>query len=72
MTRELRLEGVAIRLAALRDLYVPETVEEGQRRLARERPRRVEPLVVTAARGLDELRALCDLATHLHRARPPR
>lgn len=70
MNRELEPSAVASRLAELRRRYVPERVDEGQRRLARERPRRDEPLAQTAARGLAELRALCALAAHLHRARP--
>ena len=72
MTRELRADDVAARLAVVRAGYVPETVEEGRQRLARERPRPAEPLAVTAARGLDELRALCELARHLHQVRAPR
>ena len=70
MSRELEPAAVARRLAELRALYVPETLDDGRRRLARERPRRVETLEETAARGLAELRALCDLTAHLHRARP--
>lgn len=72
MSRELDPTEVARRLAELRARYRPETVEEGRRRLALERPRRDETLAQTAARGLAELRALCDLAAHLQRARPPR
>ena len=72
MSRELDPSVVGSRLAELRRRYVPERIEEGQRRLARERPARNEPLAQMAARGLAELRALCDLAAHLHRARPPR
>jgi hypothetical protein len=72
MSRELDPAAVARRLAELRARYVPETVEEGRRRLARERPPRVETLAQRAARGLAELRALCDLADHLHRASPRR
>ena len=70
MSREPEPAAVARRLAELRRCYVPERVEDGVRRLARERPRRAETLAQTAARGLAELRALCELADHLHRARP--
>ncbi len=72
MSRELDPAAVAERLAELRALYVPEQLDEGRRRLARERPARIEDLVERATRGLAELRALCDLAGHLHRASPPR
>lgn len=69
---ELDAVAVARALAELRRLYVPETVDEGRRRLAREGPRPVETLAETAARGLAELRALCELTDHLHRVRVPR
>jgi hypothetical protein len=63
--------GVSERLAALRALYVPERDGEARAHLARDRlpppsPPRFE--VAVAAR-LRELRALCDLAGHLHRAK---
>ena len=61
--------GLADRLRVLRSLYVPERDEEARRRLARERPRIWESFDVAAAGRLRELRALCDLANHLHRAR---
>ncbi len=70
MRRELDPTAVARRLNELRSRYHPEHVDAGRRRLAHERPARTESLAETAARGLAELRALCDLADHLHRARP--
>jgi hypothetical protein len=63
MTRD----QVARRLAELRQLYVPETVEQARVRLARERPLVDEPLEVGAARRLGELRALCELTRYLQR-----
>ena len=77
MSREWVLEpagepppGVAARLTALRDLYAPEPVAEAKERLARERPKPRQPFEVAIARRLLELRALLDLAGHLHRALP--
>ena len=61
--------GVAARLARLRALYVPETDTAARSRLARERPRVTEPFEAAVARRLGELRALSELANHLHRAR---
>ena len=58
MSRELDSVAVARRLAELRARYVPEHLDEGRRRLARERPARTESLAETAGRGLAELRAL--------------
>jgi hypothetical protein len=60
---------VAARLAELGRLVVPETIAEGQARLARERPVVARSLAETAARGLAELRALCALTEHLHAPR---
>jgi hypothetical protein len=57
---------VAARLAELRARYVPERLEDAVRRLARERPSVREPFERRAARALGELRALCELARHLH------
>ena len=59
--------GLAERLQALRGLYVAERDDEARRRLARERPRRSQPFEVAVAGRLRELRALCELAEHLHR-----
>jgi hypothetical protein len=57
--------GVAERLERLRGLYVPEPVTEARRRLAA-RPRAANaPFAAVVARRLAELRALCDLASHL-------
>ena len=64
--------GVAERLAALRRLYVAETDHDARTRLSRERPRRQLPFPILVAARLKELRALCDLATHLPRTPPPR
>lgn len=69
MSRELDPHAVRARLAVLRALYVPETVDEGRARLSHERPRREVPLEVLAARRLAELRALCELARYLGRGR---
>jgi hypothetical protein len=69
MRRELDPEQVAARLEELRACYVPETLEEGRLRLARERPRSIEPLEKLVERRLGELRALDELARHLHRER---
>lgn len=63
---------VATRLAILRDLYVPETIDEARARLARERPPDASTFGERVARNLDELRALDDLARHLRRARARR
>jgi hypothetical protein len=62
--------GVAARLAELREICVPEPVAIGAERLERERPMKREPFEVAVARRLRELRALVDLARHLHRATP--
>ncbi len=63
--------GIALRLAALRALAVPEKDDEARARLSRERPPTAEDWNVAVHRRLGELRALCDLAAHLHRAAPP-
>ena len=60
--------GLADRLQELRALYVAEPDDEARKRLARERPRPHHPFEVAVAGRLRELRALCDLADHLHRA----
>lgn len=61
---------VAARLAELRELYVPETTEESRRRLAQERPEEIaESFERAVERRLAELRALDELARHLHRHR---
>jgi hypothetical protein len=62
--------GVSERLAALRALYVPERDDEARARLEHERPPQSPPrFEVAVAARLRELRALCDLAGHLHRAK---
>jgi hypothetical protein len=67
MSRDLDPSKVAHRLAGLRAGYVAEDVDEGRRRLALERPSGDESFAQGAARRLAELRALCELADHLHR-----
>jgi hypothetical protein len=69
MTAELTAAAVAPRLEELRRLYVPERIEAARERLARERPARAESFALAAARSLAELRALCELARHLHAGR---
>jgi hypothetical protein len=61
--------GVAERLERLRALYVPESLAEARRRLAAESNATAEPFATAVARRLEELRALCDLASYLHRGR---
>jgi len=67
MKLELDPRLVAERLSRLRALYVPERIEDARRRLERERPRIDEPFETAVARRLAELRALDELARHLHR-----
>jgi hypothetical protein len=70
MAHDLEPLMIAARLATLRALYVPETVEQARERLARERPPSRESPAQVATRSLAELRALCELARVLHAARP--
>ena len=72
-------EAVGARLGALRAAYVPERDVEARARLAHERPVTTRPFAVLVSQRLRELRALCELARHLHEAdiaakpvRPPR
>ena len=58
--------GVAERLEQLQAVFIPEDDSEVRQRLAAERPRQSEPFVAAVRRRLRELRALCDLASHLH------
>jgi hypothetical protein len=59
--------GVINRMERLRLLCVPERDAEARRRLA-DRPRITNaPFAAAVARRLAELRALCDLASHLRR-----
>ena len=71
---DLRPEDVAARLARLRALHVPESVEEAQLRLEAERPppSSDEPFEQAVARRLRELRALCDLVRHVEGVAGPR
>ncbi len=69
MVTDLTVAAVAARLRELRRLYVPEGIAAARERLARERPPAAEPFTVAVARSLAELRALCELARHLHAAR---
>jgi hypothetical protein len=63
--------GVAERLAALRAVYTPEHRSEAYARLAKERPSTTESFARAVARRLRDLRALCELARHLHRTTLP-
>jgi hypothetical protein len=56
-------------LARLREVARLERDDEARARLARERPRRDEAFEQAVARRLRELRALCEVARHLHQAR---
>jgi hypothetical protein len=59
--------GVAERMERLRVLCVSERDAEARRRLA-DRPRATNaPFAAAVAQRLAELRALCDLASHLRR-----
>lgn len=69
MTTKLDPIAVAARLAILRALYVPETVADARRRLAKERPADDTPFAEKVARRLDELRALDDFARYLQQAK---
>jgi len=60
---------VAERLSSLRRTYVPERTVDARARLAGEVPRSELPFERRVARSLKELRALCELATHLHKAK---
>jgi hypothetical protein len=66
LASELRAEDVAARLAALRARYEPESVAEAALRLADERPPVIEHFADGVQRRLGELRALCELARHVH------
>lgn len=59
---------VTNRLNLLRGLYVPEGDAEARVRLARERPAMKLSFESAVAARLRELRGLCALADHLHRA----
>lgn len=59
--------GVASRLVELGTLYVPEADVDVRRRLTSEQPSATEPFAKAVARRLEELRALCELTSHLHR-----
>lgn len=67
MKTDLGSKSVAARLERLRASYVPETLEEGRARLAHQAPE--ESFERGVARRLAELRALCELTSHLRRAR---
>ena len=62
---DLRPSDVSARFAVLRAHYVPESIEEARLRLARERPALEEPFDQAVARRLRELRAICDLVSHV-------
>jgi hypothetical protein len=61
--------GVAERLEGLRATYVPEGDANAGRRPAAQPDAAAEAFAAGVARRLEELRALCDLAQHLHRRR---
>jgi hypothetical protein len=67
---ELSPEDVITRLAVLRQIAFIERDEAARTRLAQERPSPPEPFALAVQRGLHELRTLCALASHLHRAPP--
>lgn len=69
MRHDLSPAAVACRLERLRAIYVPESEDEGRRRLATF-ARRDIPFADAVASRLAELRALCELTAYLHRARP--
>lgn len=69
MKHDLDPLRVAARLARLRELYVPESLEEARRRLAEHPVEAPEPFARAVGRRLAELRALDELARHLHRGR---
>lgn len=71
MKAELDPAAVRLRLDALRALYVPETVDEGRRRL-RDEARSPAAFAGAVARRLEELRALDELTRYLHAARRDR
>lgn len=61
--------GLEQRLRALRELYVAERDVDARARLARERPPERRSFAELVAERLRELRALQELAAHLHGAR---
>ncbi len=61
--------GVAERLQRLRALYIPERDVDARQRLADEARAAAAPFAIAVARRLEELRALSDLTTYLHRRR---
>jgi hypothetical protein len=61
--------GVVERLERLRAIYVPEGDAEARQRLDQGSRASTEPFEVGVARRLEELRALSDLSSHLHRGR---
>jgi hypothetical protein len=65
---ELSPTAVHRRLERLREIYVPEELETARRRLEAERTRPRETFNESAARRLEELRALCELTRVLHAA----
>lgn len=69
MKRELDPVQVTERLAVLRSVYVPESIDEARDRLERERPAVKTSLAERVSANLAELRAIYELAQHLA-ARP--
>jgi hypothetical protein len=66
---DLSPAAVHRRLERLREIYVPEQLEEARARLDADRPAARETFSQAAARRLEELRALCELTQVLHAAR---
>ncbi len=62
--------GVAERLERLRAICVPESDSEARLRLDKETRTSTGSFAVGVARRLEELRALSELSSYLHRGRP--
>jgi hypothetical protein len=60
---------VAERLEGPRTTYVQESAPDARRCLSGEPDAAAEAFAAGVARRLEELRALCELANHLHRQR---
>jgi len=66
----IEARAVQQRLDQLRVLAVLESDSQARARLAAERPPPPPLTAAVVAARLHELRALCELTAHLHRARP--
>jgi predicted component of type VI protein secretion system len=67
MKRDLSPERVALRLARLRSIFIPETLEDARRRPREKASPSLSPPAV--AQRLAELRALLELTAHFHARR---